>query len=132
MVTGKWLEQGDAGEAVSLREAVFGRGRDATDNIARCVVVYDDSGAPVGAARLFWQGGAFRVDLVGVLQEHRGRGYGDLLMRLAIYKAVSHGAKTLLITPTDETRGFFTRYGFIGESEMALPLDEKGIGCKGY
>ena len=130
VITGKWIMQGgDLTDALAVRKSVFGRGADALDDLSQSVVVYDGAGLPAGAARLYWQEGAFRVDTVGVLEALRGQGYGDLLMRLVIYKAQSHSAKTLILTPTEGTRAFFARYGFSGDGEMALAVDNARLGC---
>jgi hypothetical protein len=112
MVEGKWFPQGaDIREPLALRRAVFGRGRDALDDEARQVVVYRE-GAPVGAARLWWQDGGFRMGDVGVLQESRGQGYGDLLTRLLLYKALSHNAASVTLVCPAAVAPFFVRYGF--------------------
>ena len=122
MVQGRWFPMGaDVSEPLALRMQVFGRGRDARDDLAQQVVVYE-SGQPVGAARLWWQDGAFWLGDVGVLSEKRGRGYGDLLVRLGLFKALTHQAREIrLITPA-ETEGFFAQYGFApeGNGRMAI------------
>lgn len=47
--------------------------------------------------------GPFGWGDVGVLSGFRGMGYGDLLVRLLLFKALSHGAHFLL--PGDIRRG---------------------------
>lgn len=92
MVQGKWFPMGsDLTLPVSLRHSVFGRGRDALDDQAWQVVVYQGD-LPVGSARLWWEDGAFRLGDVGVLAAYRGQGFGDLLVRLLLFKALTHGA----------------------------------------
>ncbi len=112
MIQGKWFpQQADITLPLALREGVFGRGRDALDEVAQQVVVYDD-GLPVGAARLWWADGAFRIGDVGVVSSWRGKGFGDLLVRLLLFKALSHSASRVELVATGSAASFFARYGF--------------------
>ena len=91
MIQGKWFPTGsDVSQPLAIRRAVFGRGRDALDDWAQQVTVYAGE-EPVGTARLWWRGGAFWLGDVGVLSDFRGMGYGDLLVRLLLFKALSYG-----------------------------------------
>jgi len=96
----------------------------------------------VGAARLWWRDGAFWLGDVGVLSDFRGMGYGDLLVRLLLFKALSHGAHFLRLEAPEEAVAFFARYGFCeecrqgGRAVMGLAaadvrLDRCGGGCAG-
>lgn len=69
----------------------------------------------MGAARLWWRDGAFWLGDVGVLSDFRGMGYGDLLVRLLLFKALSHGAHFLRLEAPEEAVAFFARYGFCEE-----------------
>ncbi|MBE5802088.1 MAG: GNAT family N-acetyltransferase [Clostridiales bacterium] len=113
MVQGKWFPMGsDISEAVFVREAVFGTGADELDAAAQQVVVYRE-GRPVGAARLWWADGAFRLGMLGVLPQERGKGYGDLLIRLLLFKALTHNAPVIALETPAETMPFFAKYGFL-------------------
>lgn len=117
MVQGKWFPVGnDISEALSVRRAVFGTAADPLDNMAQQVVVYRE-GKPVGSARLWWADGAFRLDKLGVLAEERGKGYGDLLLRLLLFKALTHSAGRIALETPEETRPFFAKYGFLADGE---------------
>ncbi len=121
MVQGKWFPMGaEIAQPLSVRQTVFGRGRDALDDAAWQVVVYD-ADAPVGAARLWWQDGAFWLGDVGVLESCRGRGFGDLLVRLLLFKALTHEAREICLRAEAQVAGFFTRYGF--EALAESPAD---------
>ncbi len=112
MVEGKWFEQGsDISVPLSVRRAVLGKGRDPLDDAAQQVLVYR-GGEPVGTARLWWSDGAFFAGDVCVLPEARGQGYGDLLVRLLLYKAVSHNAAGVRLVCPRAAVPFFARYGF--------------------
>ena len=112
MVQGRWFPCGsDLALPLSLRQSVFGRGQDATDAIAQLVVVFP-GGVPVAAARLWWQDGAFVIGDLGVLPDRRGRGFGDLLVRLTLFKALTHSAEIIRLECDAQTEAFFARYGF--------------------
>lgn len=118
MVRGKWFPMGtDISEALSIRQVVFGTAADELDAAAQQVVVYRE-GRPVGAGRLYWADGAFRLDKLGVLPEERDKGFGDLLIRLLLFKALTHSASLIALDTPAETRGFFAKYGFEDDGEQ--------------
>ena len=122
MVQGKWFPMGsDIAVPLSVRQRVFGRGADALDNMAQQVVVYE-SDVPVASARLWWADGAFRLGDVAVLEDKRDRGFGDLLVRLLLYKSLTHSAEIIRLETPTETESFFAQYGFVtdGETENGL------------
>jgi len=133
MIEGKWFTQGaDISQPLLIREAVFGLGRDALDDMAQQVVIYRE-GEPVGTGRLWWADGAFHGGDIGVLSDERGKGYGDLLVRLLIYKAVTHQAQSLILQTPKRLTAFFERFGFVATDDgdpvnlRLHPLD----GCAG-
>ena len=134
MIEGKWFAQGEElSQALAVRQAVFGRGRDALDDLAQSVVVYR-AGQPVGAARLWYEDGAFRLGDVGVLEAARGMGYGDLLVRLLLYKALTHNASVIALTAPEALEPFFTRYGFApdGQGGMSQRGEDVCLGCRAH
>ncbi len=134
MVEGKWFVQGaNIDQALAIRQAVFGHGRDMLDDTAQQVVVYRE-GKPVGSARLWWNDGGFFAGDVGVLPAERGAGYGDLLVRLVLYKALSHNAKSVTLSCAAAVAPFFMRYGFqtadVGDPATLRVLAEQiALGC---
>ena len=117
MIEGKWFAQGaDLTVPLAVRQAVFGRGRDALDDAAQQVTVYGN-GEAVGSARLWWADGAFRLGDVGVLPDYRGQGYGDLLVRLLLFKALSHQADEIALVCPAEIAPFFSKYGFSADTQ---------------
>ena len=127
MIQGRWLE-GDLSASERIRMAVFGEAYRESDAMSRYVLVFDDDEQPVGTGRLWWQDGAFWLGEACVLPEMRGRRYGDLTVRLLIFKALTHSASELRLIPTPETHAFFARYGFRDDpeapGEMFVPADE--------
>ena len=130
MIQGKWFPQGsDLAAPLAIRQAVFFRGQDERDSLAQQVVVYRD-GIPAGSARLWWEEGAFHLGDVGVLAAERGKGLGDLLVRLLLFKAVSHYASRVELETPPETVPFFARYGFMAGEAAAdsprIPMSIRG------
>lgn len=136
MIEGKWFAQGcDLTVPLAIREAALGTTRDAVDEQAQQVVV-SRAGMPVGTARLWWSDGAFWAGDVCVLPTERGQGYGDLLVRLLLYKAATHGAKMVLLTCPASLTPFFERYGFTARAQedpctLCATLGDDGTGCAG-
>lgn len=116
MVQGKWFSPGsDIAVPVAVRQRVFGRGKDALDDQSWLITVYREDAA-VGSGRLWWADGRFQMGDVGVLEEERNRGYGDLLVRLLLYKALTHNAGVIALSAPESVAPFFARYGFIRET----------------
>ena len=137
MIQGKWFPQGsDLSEALSVRQAVFGRGQDPLDAEAQNVVVYQDD-LPVASGRLWWEDGAFWLGDIGVLPAYRGMKLGDLALRLLLFKAQNHFAREVRLRCQEEIQGFFARLGLRevsredGLLEMMVPGDEIDLdSCK--
>lgn len=128
MVQGRWYPMGsDLSVPMMIREAVFHRGEDALDAAAQQVVVYKEE-VPVGAARLWWQDGAFCMGEVGVLEQERGKGFGDLLVRLCLFKSLTHSAALIRLYTPKETEGFFAKYGLVpvGEKDGLVTMEIRG------
>ncbi len=124
MVEGKWFPPGAPfPEAESIRKAVFHRGVDALDAISWNVLVWHDQ-QPAATGRLWWQDGAFWLGDVAVLPAFRGKGLGDLTLRLILFKAQTHAARFIRTKTPDETMGFFTRLGFQQECTDAQGMQQ--------
>ena len=120
MIRGQWFPQGtDITAALSIRETVLLRGRDNLDDIAQQVVVYQGE-IPVGTARLWWQEGAFHLGDVAVLEDFRRKGLGDFLVRLLLFKALTHHAVCVELQTLSKTVPFFARYGFVPVAEEGM------------
>ena len=130
MIQGKWFPQGaDLSDVISVRQVVFGQGKDELDAEAQNAVVYLND-VPAACGRLWWQEGSFWLGEIGVLPEHRSKKLGDLVLRLLLFKAQNHFAKEVRLRTRPETEGFFARLGFREVSaqgnliEMVLPGEE--------
>ncbi len=136
MIRGKLLRPGsDISQALHVRDAVFVREQgysaalehDEIDRISWHALVYDQadaSGEPVGDAcgtgRIWWQDGEFHLGRIAVLREKRGQGLGDLLMRMLLFKAREHGARSVALSAQLQAVPFYARYGFVPFGEQIL------------
>lgn len=128
MITSKWFEGNDILEdAHEIRRKVFIQEQnvaeheemDGTDGGASHLVVYDN-GQAVATGRLMVDNGLYIAGRVAVLKEHRGKGYGDLVMRMLIRKSCMMGAERQHVHAQLSAEGFYKKLGFTryGEEYM--------------
>ncbi len=125
MITNQWfLGLDDISDALFIRNKVFVEEQgnpaeaehDEIDKTALHLVVYAD-GAPVGCARMAPSEGGFKLSRIAVLKESRGKRYGDLIMRLLLFKAFQMGAITVSLDARESAVDFYTRFGFVRNGE---------------
>lgn len=122
MIRGKFLtSMDDTSACLDLRAQVFGETEGAADEYDRMAVyalALNEDNQPSGAGRLYiGDDNQFTIDRVGVLAQQRGRGLGDLMMRMLLYRALElNCAGVKLVSPVALT-GFFTRYGLRAQGE---------------
>jgi N-acetyltransferase len=106
----------DAAVAFLTTQAYWGRWRAAQDikgQIAeawRVVGAYDRSGAMVGFARSYGDGGCAYLADVYVLAEHRGAGLGKAIVRMMIEDGPGAGWRWML--HTSDAHGLYRQFGF--------------------
>lgn len=132
MITNKWiLGKSDFNEIYNIRKQVFceeqgipeEEGFDETDYYALHVLLYVDD-KPAGTGRIYHDGHTNRIGQIAVLKEYRGKGLGDLLTRLLLFKTFQHGAEEIVIHAQSYIAGVYKKFGFVTEGEEFL---EKGI-----
>lgn len=119
-------------DALSVRYAVFVDEQGVPEDLevdeyeddATHFVAYDESGDPVGAARLReYDDGVGKVERVAVLESRRGEGYGDALMD-ALEDAARERYDELYLHSQLPAAGFYDRRGYEREGDQ---FDEAGI-----
>ncbi len=132
MIQGCWVfGDQNIGDALAVRHAVFVAEQgfspdteaDATDAMSWHAILYEDDW-PVATGRIYWQDGEFRLGRICVLKEKRGTGCGDLLMRLLLYKALDHNARSIALSAQTRVAPFYARYGFAPVGEV---YDDEGV-----
>jgi len=122
MIRGKYLtSMDDITPVIALRMTVFvdEQGysaeleRDKYDDMSVYALAIDDEGNPVATGRLFISDeDKFTIGRVCTLKEHRGKGYGDLVLRMLLYRALELNAPDITISSQLGAMDFYARYGF--------------------
>ena len=81
------------------------------DNFAKFVAVYDNDEI-VGTGRIFFDGDEYRIGRIAVLKEHRGKHYGDFIVRILIDNAFDNGAEEIHLGAQVRAVGFYEKIGF--------------------
>lgn len=74
------------------------------------LVWYDEQ--PAATGRLYEQDGVFHAGRFAVLPAYRGRGLGDLVVRLMVNKAFELGADEVHLGAQDQAMKFYEKIGF--------------------
>jgi N-acetyltransferase len=90
----------------------------------RVVGAYDRTGAMVGFARAFGDGGAAYLADVYVLPEHRGAGLGKAIVQMMIEDGPGSGWRWML--HTSDAHGLYRQFGFTRPNGRYLERPESG------
>lgn len=133
MIRTKWINgDKDIDAAIHIRTEVFVKEQnvppeieiDGTDANAIHLIVYDEA-LPVATGRILKIDDEYVLGRIAVLKEQRGRGYGDLVVRMLIRRAYEMGADKQIIHSQTHAASFYERLGFtrFGEeyAEAGIP-----------
>ncbi len=117
----------DLTDVIALRRAVFCDEQgyspesepDQCDEMAMYALVFDE-GAPVGTGRLYVEEDRLSIGRVCVKKEWRGRGIGDFVMRMLLYRAQELNAGSVSLSAQLGRVGFYERYGFAPYGEIVF------------
>jgi predicted GNAT family N-acyltransferase len=120
LITNKWIT-GLAGaeDALEIREEVFVQEQkttrdnefDSLDEYAMHVIIYDGDDA-IATGRVCHDGKTFRIGRIAVRKQYRGKGYGDLLVKLLLLKVFEYNPSVVRIGAQEYAQKFYERYGF--------------------
>ncbi|NLY43292.1 MAG: GNAT family N-acetyltransferase [Clostridiaceae bacterium] len=128
MVTTKWLSKFDkSSDAYLIRKEVFIKEQnipeelevDSLDESAHHLVVYEND-TPVATGRLIIKDGKYYAGRIAVLKEHRGKHFGDLVVRMLVRKAFDLGAKEVHLHAQTRVKEFYEKIGFKAYGETFL------------
>lgn len=133
MIQGKYLSnRDDLSRVIQIRKDVFGNEltTDTKDELSINVLV-NDKQTEVGTGRITLDDGRFTMDMICVLKEYRGKGYGEFIVRLLADRALISGAKAVYLLATPNTVLFFEKLFFTkatlsdveNESDIKMVLD---------
>ncbi|MDF2942829.1 MAG: GCN5-related N-acetyltransferase [Herbinix sp.] len=134
-IQGKLLSYGDdLSEVFTIRRKVFVEEKqipeekefDNYDAEAMHVVVYEEEGnkKAVATGRIEYNGQDCRIGRVAVLEEYRGKRYGDFAVRMLLNRAFMAGIKEVTITNEVTLEPFFSKIGF---RRVKNEMDETGL-----
>ncbi len=150
MVHGKYFTSADdITPIMNLRYAVFAdeQGfsreleRDKYDDMSFYALVYDEDEQPASTGRLFIDAkNRFHIGRMCTRKDARGKGYGDLAIRMLLDLALRMNAPYVVIESQIPAIGFYKRYGFHEEGEIFMDencphqllvanADEICVGC---
>ena len=134
MIRGKFLtSQDDVRAVMDIRRRVFVDEQgysadteiDGFDKMAVYALAYDEKDRPAGTGRLIINDESrFQIGRVCVLREARGKGLGDLVVRMLLYRALELGAGEIWLGAQLPAVGFYARYGFKPVGEI---YDDEGV-----
>jgi len=131
LTIGEWLTLQSAAQVV--RTAVFVQEQgiaaedewDSEDATALHAVLFDESGNPLGNARLLRSHGDIaKVGRMAVLRQARGHGYGARLLQALLEAARKRGDKEVRLSAQRTAEHFYAAHGF---SVVGEPFEEGGI-----
>jgi len=119
MVTNEWITGGDITDALNIRKTVFVDEqkcpieveRDTHDQTATHLVVYANN-QPVGCGRIVDMGDYIKLGRIAVLKSERGKHYGDMIVRLLLFKSFNMGAAQVRIGAQLHVVDFYKKFGF--------------------
>lgn len=146
MIEGKFLSgEDDLTEAFEIRRQVFQIEQkvdpklefDEYDKSAVHVVIHTRDKA-VATGRIIKKDNTYKIGRIAVLQEERGKKYGDFVVRMLIDKAFQSGAEEVMVGSQIQAVGFYRKIGFevygeeyveAGINHIAMKLKKEAL-CK--
>ncbi len=133
MIEAKWLKNGDnLSDSFDIRREVFVVEQqidkdiefNGSDRDAIILVLYEEA-MPVATGRLLKQeDGYYVLGRIAVLKAHRGKKYGDFVVRLLIRKAFELGSQKQYVHAQIQVEEFYKKLGFVSFGEEYM---EAGI-----
>lgn len=120
MFKANWVSgAGDITIAEAIREEVFCDEQgysceaeyDDMDKIAQHLIVIED-GEPVATGRLFEKDGVYMLGRIAVRKRFRNQGFGDMVVRLMLDKALGMGAEQFYISSQEYIKDLYCKFGF--------------------
>ncbi len=110
MIRSSWKFGNNIDEVTDIRKSV-GDVQSDSDEKSIQLILYDGD-TPAACGSLYFGSGAYRIAHCCVRPELQKKYLGDMLVRLLLFRGFNMMAEKIVIQPTPETVGFFSRYGF--------------------
>lgn len=125
MFKANWIDgREDLSQPFAIRMEVFcdeqGYAReiecDEYDQLAQHILIVEN-GELVATGRLLETDGVYKLGRIAVRKPFRGQGFGDMVVRLMLDKALSMGAQKFYISSQMYIKEFYKKFGFHEEGE---------------
>jgi len=105
--------------------------RDSYDAIAMYVVLYKDN-EPIATGRIIEKDDKYLVGRVATLREHRGNGYGSVIVKSLVDWAFENNISEVYIHSQKHAEGFYEKIGFqaFGEVFYEAGIEHVNMICK--
>jgi predicted GNAT family N-acyltransferase len=98
--------------------------KDDLDDMAVHALLIDEKKKSVAVGRIIYDGYEYRIGLIFVIKEERGKGYGEVVVRMLLDKAFLSGAKEVLVEAHHKEVRFYEKLGF--REVNGIKENEKG------
>lgn len=124
-------------EQYSIRKKVFvqeqgvpiSHEQDQYDINCNHVIVYEDN-LPVATGRIIIKDGEYLIGRIAVLKEHRGKKYGDLVVRKLVDFGFRQGAEYVHVHSQTQVMDFYKTIGFIAYGKPYLEANIEHVSMK--
>ncbi|QGU96668.1 GNAT family N-acetyltransferase [Clostridium bovifaecis] len=84
---------------------------DDIDSFAEHIVIYEGD-EPIATGRIFKRDDKFFLGRIAVLKEHRGKHFGEIVVKLLVNRGLNKGAEEIFIHAQTLVKEFYERLGF--------------------
>lgn len=113
MVSATFIESNQIDKITSIIKEIQANTSDyIIDNSSICVVAYDDK-TPIGIGNMIFNKERYTIINVFVKEEERGKKYGDLVVKMLLFKAFQNGVKEVFANVNNTSLiSFYEKIGF--------------------
>lgn len=104
---------------------------DDVDSFAEHVVIYEDN-EPVATGRIFEKDDKFFLGRIAVLKEHRGKHFGEIVVKMLVNRGLNKGAEEIFIHAQALVKEFYEKLGFecFGEKYYEAGIEHINMSLK--
>lgn len=100
---------------------------DSTDAYAGHVYVYEETGEPIAAGRMYPDGDALIIDRIVVMPQYDAMPYAELVLRMLLFKAQELPQREIRINCEEKRFALVRRFGFIQSGAHTFTCSRNAI-----
>ena len=100
---------------------------DSTDAYAGHVYVYEETGEPIAAGRMYPDGDALIIDRIAVMPQYDAMPYAELVLRMLLFKAQELPQREIRINCEEKRFALVRRFGFIQSDAHTFTCSRNAI-----